>query len=318
MKPYYKDDLVTLYHGDALDLLPRLGRVNRIITDPPYGVRKDEEWDRKDDVEMSRFCMEWATLAHRASPELVAFDSGYSPLRGILEQLWPRVRVMVWNKPPGSQYAGASECGLWFAHEPIFHCYVPAMIAQPKTLTVALMIRTAREAKGLSRGAVDMVLRGKKTGLCFRWEEAACLPTDDQAAKLQDLLGLNGDFLPAIVAARGQASGNAAHGMDVFSHRTCNDGVHSCQKPLGLMADLVNLLTEPGDTVADPFAGSATTLLACRDAGRKAIGIEIEEANCEKAARRLAQQVLDFGTANSVLDRSHPSTVTERLTKNNP
>lgn len=50
----------------------------------------------------------------------------------------------------------------------------------------------------------------------------------------------------------------------------------------------------PGSLVLDPYMGSGTTLIAARDLGLRAIGIEIEERYCEIAARRLQQQVFDM------------------------
>ena len=69
---------------------------------------------------------------------------------------------------------------------------------------------------------------------------------------------------------------------------------HPCPKPLDTMRYLVALASAEAAVVLDPFAGSGTTLVAAKQIGRRAIGIEIEERYCEIAAKRLSQEVFDF------------------------
>ena len=88
-------------------------------------------------------------------------------------------------------------------------------------------------------------------------------------------------------------NGGGKHGNYILP--TAQGTGHPTSKPVSMVSDWVRKFTNPGDLILDPFAGSGSTLIAARDEGRKAIGVELEEKYCEIIAKRLDQQVIDFG-----------------------
>ena len=74
---------------------------------------------------------------------------------------------------------------------------------------------------------------------------------------------------------------------------------HPAEKPTRLVSRLLQVSgVAPGAQVLDPFLGSGTTAVAAKSLGLRCVGIEAEERYCEIAAKRLAQEVLDFGAVS--------------------
>lgn len=206
MSPYYDQDGVTIYHGDCREVLPQLGAVPLVLTDPPYGVDK-ASWD-------GAFPLEW--FHHAATQaDVIGVMPGVANLLTL-----PRAAGLV-------QYR-------W-----------------------ALSVRIAN---GMTRGAMGF-----------------------------------GNWIPCLVYSRDGVKLNTK-AQDATQVVIRDDmPPHPSPKPYAAMAWLLARL--PGELVVDPFMGSGTTLEAAKVAGRRAIGIEINEAYCEVAANRLRQGVLFGGAA---------------------
>lgn len=111
MTPYYQDDHVTIYHGDAFDVLPSLASqsVGMVFADPPYFRVKGDWWDRQWDTSegflawLGGIADEWRRLLTN-NGSMYCFASSRMAARVEIE-LSQRFRILnslVWVKPDPS------------------------------------------------------------------------------------------------------------------------------------------------------------------------------------------------------------------------
>lgn len=79
----------------------------------------------------------------------------------------------------------------------------------------------------------------------------------------------------------------------VIYARSCHGFAdNETQKPVEIVAPLIEYACPPGGLIVSPFAGSGTDGVIAKQTGRRAVLIEIREDQCEIAANRLAQEVM--------------------------
>ena len=84
-------------------------------------------------------------------------------------------------------------------------------------------------------------------------------------------------------------NGRLVHNVFLSKSPSPQQPIHPTQKPLPLLSQFVDLFSNPGGLIFDPFAGSATTVAAARERGRRVIAYEMDPTIFALAAERLSQ-----------------------------
>ena len=86
-------------------------------------------------------------------------------------------------------------------------------------------------------------------------------------------------------------NGHVVHNVFVCKSPSPQERIHPTQKPVPLLKEFIELFSDRGDLVFDPFAGSASTVVAAAQMERQAIAYEKDEAIFAAAAGRLSTTV---------------------------
>ena len=245
MTPYYGPEAgITIYCGDARDLLPNMDPVDMIFTDPPFGHNNNNgDLIANREKALGRGEAGEARPIANDGPEANELIRWFYALTPTILRDGGCCCCCCGGGGPDPQFARWS---LWMDEH----------------LEFKQMVVWDKGPMGMGwhyRRSYETVLVGQKRGGPCKWY--------DETNQVENIIR----HIPKIIP---QATD------------------HPTPKPTALSGYFIRLHTRPGEMVLDPFMGAGSTLRAAKDLGRQAIGIEISEAYCEIAARRLQQDVL--------------------------
>ncbi len=141
------------------------------------------------------------------------------------------------------------------------------------------------------------VIFGKVQGVFYRKSVSQALMKKQFKGYIQNLSDAVGEPFPPIPREQIRAIPiNTARGCPYkcsFCYHAFRGVKYRWRSAESIVQEMLSAV--PSGPVLDPFVGSGSMLVAARAIDRSAIGVDNSEANCEIAAQRLSQGVLDLG-----------------------
>lgn len=135
MTPYYQDEAVTIFHGDQREIVPTLGKVDAIVTDPPFLAVFGTTEDRHDlgnyliaETWMETCVAEWSPIVIPGGHLVLCCDWRTYPIfwRAVMRGRWEQRNLVVWSHMAGRKW------GVFrFAHQLAFVAQKPPSAPRP-------------------------------------------------------------------------------------------------------------------------------------------------------------------------------------------
>ena len=316
----------TLYNSDCRDVLPTLGKVDAVVTDPPYFQVKGDYWDNEWDnptlfIEWMRGVVDMLNDRLPPSGSLYLFASPQmaSRVEVAIRDAMNVLAMITWNK--GARRKGAAGSGVdvtslrtfWQASSEriIFaepygsdaHAdgeagYTSACEATKRSI-FGDYLASEFERAGVTRKQIAALFpsaTGGLTGCVSNWVMGYNVPTAEQYAKMREFL--NGDHLRREYEDLRREYEDLRRPFYLHDKLQWGDvwdfdpppptiGKHPCEKPIPLLQHIIQVSTKPNQTVLDAFMGSGATGDAALKMGRSFIGIERDPHWFDVACKRI-------------------------------
>jgi site-specific DNA-methyltransferase (adenine-specific) len=293
--------------GDCLEKMKDIpdGSVDMVLTDPPYGTMQGFngiDWDVA--LEPAAFLAECNRIL-RMNGALVLFSQEPYTTRLVSEAHGnlPFSYRMTWLKDSFANHLMCKKAPVSYTEDVLVFFKKYDTLAQHPLRDYAMRVLAHC---GGSLKAINAELGHRRAEHFFYIESTQFgLCTEKTYRELCALYGIQGQewFKPYAelkeIDRRFSRRFNLPEGQkfkpNVLRYKKDYDGFHPTQKPVALLADLIETYTNEGETVLDFTMGSGTTGVACVNTNRNFIGIELDQGYFDIACKRIeeAQRIME-------------------------